>query len=147
MTVYGQQLPKDTARRSGGGGWERFCTLKSWAALYTMSGGTWHCRATSKARLSLLLPGTILQVGALPPIPAPHHHYASSSQDICLLPRCNYAAVVRSPSESADGSAIELADKLVLQHCQLFCQTCCSAAAGVTAVFDNLFAAEASTAS
>jgi len=45
-------------------------TLNRWAALCTMSGGTWHCRATSRARLSVLLPGTILQVGTRPPIPA-----------------------------------------------------------------------------
>ena len=53
----------------------RITTLKRRAARCTMSGGTWHCKATSSAKLSVLLPGIILQVGTLPPIPAPKHAF------------------------------------------------------------------------
>ena len=48
-------------------------TLNKWAALCTTSKGTRHCRATSSARLSVLLPGIILHVGTLPPVPAQTH--------------------------------------------------------------------------
>ena len=46
-------------------------TFHSSAARWTTGRGTPHWRATSSARLSVLLPGTMRQVGTRPPTPAP----------------------------------------------------------------------------